>query len=183
MPKVKPKPQPAAIIPAALDTPTFMDAWVAYCKHRAEKRSPLTSVAIEQVLKRLEGYGATVATTMLWATIENNWLGVKWVAPDRPKEVGTSRFQPPTKLRENAVAPREHTGYPPGYEKMGDHARQQHWQSAVIELVKGYTTLRPSQVRAMNDFELIDQAFKEFPTHVCVVELGKILAAERGVPV
>lgn len=65
-----------ALIPAALRTPAFLDAWRDWIAVRLEKRKPLTKRAADEQLNQLAEAGPDATVKAIRKSIANNWQGV-----------------------------------------------------------------------------------------------------------
>ena len=84
-PKRKTKLDPAAMpIPAAIDTPSFREAWAAWVRFRSESRKKLTSIGAERQLAKLAGYGEALAIASIDQSILHGWQGLFAPRPERP---------------------------------------------------------------------------------------------------
>lgn len=65
-------------IPEKLKTNGFPEAWNRYVAHRQEKKKALTSAAAEMQMGRCEEWGSSRAKAAIEATIEGNWLDLRY---------------------------------------------------------------------------------------------------------
>lgn len=69
-------PLPPLVLPQALDTPQFRNAWSEWEKYRSESSWKLTPTSIKGQLKKLEKYGHDDAIASLEQSITNGWRGL-----------------------------------------------------------------------------------------------------------
>jgi hypothetical protein len=66
----------------------FREAWETWCRHRREKRQPLTPTATRQQLAKLEAMGEARAIAAIAHSVENGYQGIfepKGASADRPR--------------------------------------------------------------------------------------------------
>lgn len=79
----KKTPLPPLELPAEIDSPELREAWAAWVRHRAEKKSALTPTAVRQQLAKLLAMGPGRALAALQHSTAQGYTGVYEPAPDR----------------------------------------------------------------------------------------------------
>ena len=63
-------------VPDTLDTLDFHTSWTDFQEHRKQMKKPMTDLAKQRMLAKLEKQGVDTAIVMLENSIENGWQGV-----------------------------------------------------------------------------------------------------------
>lgn len=72
-----------ADIPSVLQTSAFANAWQDWCRHRDEKKKPLTPTSVSRQLKSLSKIGPDRAIAKIDYTIEMGWEGLRDPVPSQ----------------------------------------------------------------------------------------------------
>lgn len=64
-------------IPEPLAGQAFAEAWELFCRHRTEKRKPMTATSTKLQLRQLAEWGAVRAIAAIQHTVAKGWLGIQ----------------------------------------------------------------------------------------------------------
>lgn len=68
---------PEVVVPSALNSPEFHEAWNTWFNYRRELKKPLTSASVKQQLKKFATWGQSRAIAAIEHTIEMGWQGLR----------------------------------------------------------------------------------------------------------
>ncbi|MCC5790934.1 MAG: hypothetical protein JJT75_14990 [Opitutales bacterium] len=88
------------IIPAALDTQAFREAWAEWLQDRRERRIPMTPRARRMALKKMESWGPDTAVAAIEHSIIGGYKGIFQAPVSNQSNQGNSVSQPQIKVWE-----------------------------------------------------------------------------------